>query len=197
MKRVVLATKNRGKIKEIEEILSGLPLEIVPLDAYPAMPDIEEDGESFFANALKKAKAIAEYTKEAAVADDSGLTVDALNGRPGIYSARYAGAEATDEDNIRKLLNDLRGISAKDRQASFRCTIVLYEPDGRYHAFEGRWNGLIGETPQGTAGFGYDPVFYVPEMGLTAAEMAPGEKNRRSHRAQALEKLKIYLMRKS
>lgn len=193
LKRLVLATKNQGKIREIEAILAGLPVEILSLAAYPAIPDVVEDGRTFLDNAMKKAKSIAEVTGETALADDSGLEVDALQGAPGVYSARYAGPGATDEDNVAQLLHAMAGIPPEQRHAAFRCVIVLCHPNGEYAAFEGRWAGKIGMEPKGTGGFGYDPVFFLPEQGCTVAEMLAEEKNRLSHRAQALQKLKAYL----
>ncbi len=165
------------------------------LEEYPELPEIVEDGGSFLENALKKARAVAEFTGEIALADDSGLEVDALDGAPGIYSSRYAGDGAGDAENNRKLLTDLRGISPAERAAAFRCVLVLYRPDGRYEAFEGRWAGRIAEEPAGKGGFGYDPVFFLPDRGVTVAELAPGVKNRISHRAQAFAKLRVWLQK--
>lgn len=193
LKKIVLATANRGKIREIQAILSGLPVEILSMGSYPAIPEVEEDGRTFLDNALKKAKAVAEHTGEAALADDSGLEVEALQGAPGVYSARYAGPDADDEKNIARLLRDMANVPPEGRGAAFRCSLVLYKPDGNYVAFEGRWAGRISDEPQGTGGFGYDPVFLLPELGCTVAQLPPEEKNRLSHRAQALQALKDYL----
>lgn len=195
LKRVVLASKNRGKIAEIAAVLSDLPVDIVGVDDYPGLPEVEEDGADFRENALKKARVVAEYTGEMALADDSGLIVESLRGAPGVYSARYAGLHASDEENIEKLLKDLNGVPDEKRAAAFQCVLVLYEPDGRYEVFEGRWNGRIATAPHGRGGFGYDPVFLLLERGVTVAELTPGEKNRLSHRGQALEKLKAYVRR--
>ncbi|MDQ5986917.1 MAG: dITP/XTP pyrophosphatase [Syntrophus sp. SKADARSKE-3] len=195
--KIVLASKNQGKVREIEAILSGLPLEIVSIARYPHVPDVIEDGASFLENALKKARSISEYTGETALADDSGLEVDYLKGAPGIYSARFAGENASDEDNNRKLLFEMAGVPAEDRGAAFKCVMVLYEPDGSYNVFEGRWLGRIGTSLQGAGGFGYDPVFFISEIGMTAAELPQEEKNRLSHRAQALKALKRYLEKKA
>lgn len=196
VERLVLASKNGGKLKEISAILSDMPIGIVGLDRYPDIPDIEEDAVSFFGNALKKARVTAEYTRETALADDSGLEVECLQGAPGIFSARYAGTDASDSDNIAKLLAVMRDVPPENRAAAFRCVIVLYEPDGRYRKFEGRWSGRISGEPRGGGGFGYDPVFFLPEQGLTVAELAPEEKNRLSHRAQAVKQLKHYLQQR-
>jgi XTP/dITP diphosphohydrolase len=129
------------------------------------------------------------------LADDSGLEVAALDGAPGIHSARYAGVNADDEKNILKLLGDLQDVPGEERDAAFRCILVLCRPDGRYHAFDGRWEGRIAEIPAGKGGFGYDPVFYLPEQGVTAAELPDGIKNRISHRAKAAGKLILWLQR--
>lgn len=164
---------------------------------YDYVPDVVEDGCSFFENALKKAKAVSEFTGEMALADDSGLEIDALNGEPGIYSARFAGEDADDKQNIDKVLELMKDIPAERRTASFRCVLVLYSPDGSYETFEGRWNGMISETRQGSNGFGYDPIFYLPDIGKTVAQLQPQEKNKLSHRAKALFALKESLMKRS
>jgi XTP/dITP diphosphohydrolase len=197
IKKIVLASKNQGKVREIEAILSGLPLEIVSVAQYPHVPDVVEDGTSFLENALKKARSISKYTGETALADDSGLEVDYLKGAPGIYSARYAGENASDMDNNRKLLHEMAGVSEEDRGAAFKCAMVLYEPDGLYHAFEGRWAGRISTDLHGAGGFGYDPVFFLSDRGMTAAELSLEEKNCLSHRAQALKALKHFLKKRA
>ena len=163
------------------------------LEDYPSLPEIVEDGNSFQENALKKARTVAALTGETALADDSGLEVAALDGDPGIYSARYAGEDADDAKNIRKLIDALKGIHPSGRGARFRCVLVLCTPDGTYRAFDGSWEGRIAEQPAGQGGFGYDPVFSLPERGITVAELPAEEKNRLSHRAQAFAKLKEYL----
>ncbi len=192
LKKIVFASRNRGKIKELQALLKDSGVTLYSLEDYPDLPDIKEDGNSFLENALKKAKTIAELTGEVALADDSGLEVEALNGAPGIYSARYAGEEGNDRKNILKLLNDLRGISPAGRVAVFRCILVLCRPDGRYEAFDGSWEGRIAEAPAGKGGFGYDPVFYLPERGVTVAELPDEIKNGISHRAKAAAKLKVF-----
>ena len=144
-------------------------------------------------NALKKARAFAEFTGETVLADDSGLEIDALAGRPGVYSSRYAGPDANDEENIKKLLLELRDVPVEKRGAAFRCTLVMYKPDGEYDTFEGTLRGVITTEPRGTQGFGYDPVFFVPEIGKTVAEMPMEVKNSISHRGAALRALKIHL----
>ncbi|MBP8980119.1 MAG: XTP/dITP diphosphatase [Syntrophobacterales bacterium] len=191
--RLVIASGNKGKIAEIREMLAELPLEILSLEDYPDAPEVVEDGESFFANALKKAKILAEHTGLTVLADDSGLEVEVLQGAPGIRSARYAGEGATDEENNRRLLAELAGVPPGARRAAFRCVLVLYRPSGTYEKFEGRWSGIITDKPRGTNGFGYDPLFFLPERGLTVAELDREEKNLYSHRAQAVLELKNFL----
>jgi XTP/dITP diphosphohydrolase len=186
----VLASRNQGKIREIQAMLVDLGISLFSLKDYPEIPEIVEDGKSFLENALKKGRTVAEATGEIVLADDSGLEVDALRGAPGIYSARYAGNDADDLQNNRKLLHDLKGVPAANRGAAFRCVLVLYLPDGRYEAFEGRWEGRIAEAPVGKGGFGYDPLFFLPGEGMTVAQLSPEVKNRVSHRAQAFAKLK-------
>jgi XTP/dITP diphosphohydrolase len=195
LKKIVLASRNRGKIEEIQTLLAESGVTLQSLDDYPNIPDIREDGNSFLDNALTKAKTIAKLTGETALADDSGLEVTALGGAPGIYSARYAGDSADDNKNILKLLSNLEGVPLEERVAAFRCILVLYRSDGHYYAFDGRWEGRIAEAPAGKGGFGYDPVFYLPEQGVTAAELPAEIKNRISHRAKAVEKLKIWLQK--
>jgi XTP/dITP diphosphohydrolase len=193
LKKIVFASRNRGKIKEIQALLAECGVILQSLDDYPELPDISEDGNSFLANALKKARTIAKLTGEIVLADDSGLEVAVLDGAPGIYSARYAGDNADDEKNILKLLSDLEGVPPAEREAAFRCILVICQPDGHYHTFDGRWEGRIAEVPAGKGGFGYDPVFYLPEQGVTVAELPAGIKNRISHRAKAAEKLRVWL----
>jgi len=186
----VLASRNPGKIREIQAMLADLGISLFSLNDYPEIPEIVEDGKSFLENALKKGRTVAEATGEIVLADDSGLEVGALGGAPGIHSARYAGNDADDLQNNRKLLNDLKGVPAANRGAAFRCVLVLYSPDGRYEAFEGRWEGRVAEAPVGKGGFGYDPLFFLPGEGMTVAQLSPEVKNRVSHRAQAFAKLK-------
>lgn len=174
-------------------MLNDLKLELLPLYNFPQVPEIEEDGYSYLENALKKARVTTEITGEVTLADDSGLEVDALNGAPGIHSSRYAGLEATDADNISKLLAELRGMPPEKRGAAYHCVLVLYQPDGAYESFAGCWKGRIHDTRLGEGGFGYDPLFFLPEKGVTAAQLPPDEKNRLSHRGQALAKLRAWL----
>jgi XTP/dITP diphosphohydrolase len=190
---LVLATQNRGKIREIEKALDLPRLSIQSLKDYPDLTEVVEDGRTFLENAFKKAQACAQATGHPALADDSGLEVAGLNGAPGIYSARFSGAGATDEANNRKLLSLLEGAPLEKRTARFVCRMVLYLPEGKWIQTEGFCPGIIARAPQGEHGFGYDPVFYLPEFNKTMAELPLEEKNRISHRAQALEKIRLHL----
>jgi XTP/dITP diphosphohydrolase len=190
---LVLATRNQGKIREIEKALALPGLEIRSLRDFPNLPEVVEDGRTFLENALKKARTCAEATDHPALADDSGLEVDCLNGAPGIYSARFSGAEATDESNNRKLLSLLEGIPEEKRTARFVCQMVLCPPQGKWIQTEGFCPGIIARAPRGEHGFGYDPVFYLPEFHKSMAELPLEEKNRISHRAQALRKIRSHL----
>jgi XTP/dITP diphosphohydrolase len=185
--QIVLATSNKGKIREFAGLLEGVFGSIISLNDLESPPDVVEDGMTFRENAIKKARAIAAYSGLPAFADDSGLEVDALGGRPGVYSARYAGDGATDRDNIAKLLSELEGI--EDRNARFVCVLALVMPDGKETVAEGSCEGIIIDEPRGEGGFGYDPVFFLPEYGKTMAEIPPDLKNKISHRARACESL--------
>jgi XTP/dITP diphosphohydrolase len=191
--RILLATRNAGKVREVRGMLSGFPVEIVSLLDLPEMPDVVEDGTTFQENALKKARELARRFPGMVVADDSGLEVDALQGGPGVRSARYAGEKATDPENNRKLLDELISAPEKRRTARFRCVLALVQPDGREWIAEGSCEGRIASEPRGNRGFGYDPVFLVPELGKTFAELTTEEKNRISHRARALAALRATL----
>lgn len=187
--KIVLATGNPGKLGEIQRILGDLGVEIIPQTEL-GVDDADETGESFVENALIKARHASLLTGLPAIADDSGLVVDALDGRPGVYSARYSGADATDESNIDKLLQEMRGIPGERRTAAFHCCAVFVSTDDSTSLVaEGRWTGRILEQRRGTGGFGYDPVFFDPECGRTAAELGPELKNVRSHRGKALSAL--------
>ncbi len=187
MKEVLLATRNEGKISEFTALLDSVFERIISLRGLDSIPDIVEDGNSFRENALKKARFISDLTKRVTLADDSGLEVYAIGGRPGVLSARYAGEKALDKENIQKLLKELSGVD--DRRARFVCTLALVFPNGKEIVVEGGCNGIIINEPRGDGGFGYDPVFFVPEMDKTMAELKPEEKNLISHRALAVKKL--------
>ena len=189
--KLILATRNRYKVKEIEEILAVAGLEILALNAYPSLVLPPETGATFKENAIAKARFVASATGMAALADDSGLEVDALSGAPGVFSARYAGEGATDEENRGKLLEDMKGVTS--RSARFRCVMALVIPGEAERSFEGTLEGSIAEAPAGLGGFGYDPVFYVTNMKRTVAELAKEEKNAISHRALALAGFKSWL----
>lgn len=188
--QLVLATRNKGKILEIESILSDLPIKIKSLLDFPKIPEIEETGKTFEENALIKAKKVAKLTGLPALADDSGLVVDYLNGAPGIYSARYAGEGANDKKNNEKLLNELRGVPLEKRGAAFVCVVALCTAKGSCYVKEGECNGIISLSPCGSYGFGYDPIFFLPNYGKTMAELPLEVKNQISHRSQALKKMK-------
>ena len=191
--KLVIASHNLHKIKEIKAILGQISdLEIVSLDDY-AVPEIEEDQDTFLGNASKKALETAQYINETVLADDSGLMVDALDGAPGVYSARYAGAGATSRQLCEKLLRELKDIPAARRTACFTTVLVMASPQKILYTAAGSCAGLIAETMRGNNGFGYDPVFYFPPLGKTFAELSPEEKNAHSHRRRALENLFIQL----
>jgi len=190
---VVIATRNSGKLREIQAILSPLGLKILSLRDFPEVPEIIEDGQTFEENAVKKAAAVSRQTSRMAIADDSGLAVDALQGRPGVFSSRYAGEKATDAERYQKLLKEMAGTPQGKRGASFICAMAVASPKGKVEVVEGECRGEIAFAPKGSHGFGYDPVFYLPEWGKTMAELEAEVKNRISHRAQALEKLKKVL----
>lgn len=192
---LVIATNNAHKLAEIARILEGLPFNLLPLSRFADVPELKEEGETYAENARHKARTIARFTGRWSLADDTGLEVDALDGAPGLYSARYAGEDVTFEANRRKLLEALRDVPGKRRTAAFLCVIALAGPSGEDAVFEGEVRGRITEEDQGSGGFGYDPVFLVEETGKTFSEMSPEEKNRISHRARALEKARDYLDR--
>jgi XTP/dITP diphosphohydrolase len=191
MKQIVLASNNPGKIREIGQLLEGFGLEIRPQSEFD-VPDVEETGLSFVENAILKARHAARISGLPAVADDSGIEVDALGGRPGIYSARYAGPGATDQDNNERLLEELQGMPDEGRSARYQCVIVYLRDaeDPMPLICTGTWEGRILHRPKGRHGFGYDPLFYVPTHQRASAELEPEVKNRISHRAQALQALK-------
>ncbi len=189
-RQIVLASNNPGKLREIGQLLAGHDITIRPQSDFDA-PDVEETGLTFVENAILKARNAAHYSGLPAIADDSGIEVDALNGAPGIYSARYAGKNASDRDNLEKLLADLNGVPKKKRSARFQCLMVFmrHAKDPTPIICQGTWEGRMLFAPRGTGGFGYDPVFFVPERDCASAELPPEVKNQLSHRGQALRKL--------
>lgn len=190
-KKIVIATGNAHKKLEIAAIVAelGLPLEIVEPDA--ALPEVDEDGDTLEYNALKKAREVAEAVGMPALADDTGLEIDALGGAPGHHAARWAGPDCIAADNVAKALKELHGVPEARRTARFRCVMALVDPSGAAEPLvaEGRVEGVIAETVSGSGGFGYDPIFFLPEQGCTLAELGEDEKNRLSHRFRALEAL--------
>jgi XTP/dITP diphosphohydrolase len=194
LKTLVIATANPGKLREFQALLAGLPFTPVAQAALGVAPP-EETGATFAENALLKARHAAAASGAAAIADDSGLEVDALGGAPGIYSARYAGEGAGDEANNAKLLAALRGVPLESRRARYRCALVYLDgsADREPLCAQGAWEGYILEAPRGAGGFGYDPYFWLPELGATAAQLDPGRKNRLSHRGSALRALRAAL----
>ncbi len=187
-KTLVVATRNRGKILEIVDLLEDFPVDLRSLDDFGTIPPIEEDGETFDDNAYKKASVTAKILGFPTLADDSGLVIEALNGEPGVYSSRYAGEGATDPQRCSFILDKMKGKT--NRKAAFECVISIAVPSGPALTYEGRCEGLIAEAPMGDNGFGYDPIFYFPDLDSTFAELPRVEKNRVSHRGKALMELK-------
>jgi len=185
---LVLATGNPGKTAEIRDLLTGFPINIKNLDDFGPIPPVVEDGDTFDENAYKKASFVSKILGFPALADDSGLVVEALGGAPGVYSARYAGENASDQQRYTKLLGEMKVHT--DRQAAFECVISLAVPTGAALTYEGRCEGLIAEKPAGDGGFGYDPVFYYPPLKKTFGELSRQEKSRISHRGKALGELR-------
>jgi XTP/dITP diphosphohydrolase len=193
IRELVLATHNRNKVIELVALLGDLGITIRTLDEFPDAPDVVEDGDTCEANAVKKARAGAESTGLPAVADDTGLEVDALGGRPGVYAARYAGEDATYEDNCRKLLRELTGVPLEQRTARFLTVAAIVLPSDGIRVAQGTLEGVIAEEASGTLGFGYDPVFLIPELGKTLAQLPADQKNTISHRAKAFAKVREML----
>lgn len=191
--RLVLATANRGKIREMEEVLSGLPIELLTRGDLDGWPDPEESGSTFEANAAAKAAALAAWSGLAALADDSGLEVDALGGAPGVMSARYAGVQGDDAANIARLLREMEGVPPQRRAARFVCSLVLASPAGESVEVRGTCEGTVAVEPRGELGFGYDPVFVADGQDRTMAELSLDEKNAISHRGKALRRLRAML----
>lgn len=193
MKELVIATGNKGKLVEITAVLQKVVGRIYSLADFPELPQVIEDGETFTANAIKKAQAVAQEVGIPALADDSGLVVPVLGGRPGVHSARFAGDGATDSENNDLLLAELRHCSSTQRQASFVCIMALCLPNGACYTFSGELHGEVLEAPQGNGGFGYDPLFFIPEIAKTLAQIDVVSKNVLSHRGKALAALLDFL----
>lgn len=184
-----MGTKNHGKLVEIQRLFSGLELDLRPLTAMPEAPDVVEDGQTFLENAAKKAQTIARWSGRLTLAEDSGLEVAALGGRPGVYTARFGGPGLSSRERCLFLLEQMQHVPAAARQAAFRCVAVLMDPAGPMLVREGTCSGIISDELRGEQGFGYDPLFIIPQMGRTLAELSPEEKEKVSHRAQAMRAL--------
>jgi XTP/dITP diphosphohydrolase len=195
MRELLVATKNKGKMREIRELLKDFNLKITSLEDYPDIPSIEEDGKTFAQNAIKKAVTVAMYTKKLTLGEDSGLEVKALGNRPGIYSARYSGENATDQKNNAKLLRELRGVPLKKRQARYRCFAALVDGEKIIDVVSGSCEGLIALRSSGKNGFGYDPFFYLPQYKMTFGKLDPSIKAKISHRAKAFKEIQKILSR--
>jgi XTP/dITP diphosphohydrolase len=195
--RLLLATNNRGKTREYKALLRGMPFAIVTPADLDLKVEVDEVGDSFEENAALKARAAVGASGLLSLADDSGLEVDALGGGPGPLSARYAGTGASDADRIHFLLASLKNVPQGKRAARFKCVIAIATPEGKVELFSGECRGVIIDTPRGAHGFGYDPIFYLPELRKTMAELTLEEKNKISHRAQAAEKARVYLQKLS
>ncbi|MEC1271574.1 XTP/dITP diphosphatase [Bacillus subtilis] len=189
MKEAIIATHNPGKVKEFKEILEPRGYDVKSLAEIGFAEEIEETGHTFEENAILKAEAVAKAVNKMVIADDSGLSIDNLGGRPGVYSARYAGEQKDDQANIEKVLSELKGIEKEQRTARFRCALAVSIPGEETKTVEGHVEGYIAEEPRGEYGFGYDPIFIVKDKDKTMAELTSDEKNKISHRADALKKL--------
>jgi XTP/dITP diphosphohydrolase len=188
-KQIIIATKNKGKVREFEQMFAKDGYEVKSLLDYKDIPDIEETGETFAENASIKAETLAKALNEVVIADDSGLVVDALDGRPGVYSARYAGLTKSDAANNEKVLKEMQDIPSEDRTARFVCAIAVASPQENTFIVEGICEGVISREPVGTNGFGYDPIMFLPAFDKTMAQLTANEKNGISHRGKALQQL--------
>ena len=191
--KLIIATHNNDKEKELKSVLDDFPVEVMSLDQFPEIGEIEETGSTLYENAKLKAVTVNKITNMPCLGDDTGLEVDALNGAPGVYSSRYAGENVSYENNVTKLLRELRSTPSDKRTARFR-TIIFYTDGDRELYTQGEIQGVITENPRGTNGFGYDPVFYIPEVKKTMAELTSAEKNKLSHRGQAMRKFRKLLL---
>lgn len=190
---LVLATRNPGKVRELRDLLAGLPIDVRSLDDFPEVQPLPETGETFEANAVSKALTVARTTGLPALADDSGIEVDALGGAPGVHSATFLGPAATDSDRYEWVLERLRGVPEEHRTARYRAVVAVAMPDGAVRVFDGTCQGRIAASPRGSGGFGYDPIFFVPDHGCTMAELPSEVKNRISHRARAAQAAREHL----
>jgi len=191
---IVIASNNKGKVEEIKNYLSDKNIIVFSLEDYPDFPGVTEDGKTYFENAFKKAHAVCQYTKKTAIADDSGLEIEALNNNPGIYSSRYAGLQAGANDNIKKVIEELKKLPPEtSKKAAFKCVISIAHPNGNSDVIKESCEGEMILSPRGTHGFGYDPIFYIPELKATMAELSLAKKNEISHRGKAMKRLKELL----
>lgn len=186
--KIIIATGNKDKVREINELLEGTGFEARSMKEAGISCDIVEDADSFKGNALIKARTVAQFTDDYVLADDSGICIDALGGAPGIYSSRFCGEKSSYEEKFRKIFEMLKDVPDEKRTAHFTCAIAVVKPDKTEFTVEEYFNGVLHEKPSGVNGFGYDPIFYVPEYGMTSAEMSPELKNSMSHRGKALRK---------
>lgn len=191
---LILATRNAHKLKEWRALLADVPVEVRSLADYPQVPEVPETGTTFEENALLKARAVAKATGKLTLADDSGLVVDALGGAPGIFSSRFAGPGGSDRDRIARVLDLMKGVPEAQRTARFVAAVAIATPEGQTHTVVATCEGRIALAPRGEYGFGYDPIFLLPERGMTMAELPPDEKNRISHRARALAQARAVLL---
>jgi XTP/dITP diphosphohydrolase len=191
--KILIATKNKGKVNEFIDMFKEFGIEVISLLDIENCPDVEETGTTFEENAVLKAETICSMMDIPVISDDSGLVIDALDGRPGVYSARYAGSQKDDDDNMQKVLDEMRGVPEGNRTARFVCALAFAKPDKETIVVEGSCEGVILHKKKGTEGFGYDPIFFLPKLNRTMAEITKNEKNQISHRAQALSKLKEYI----
>jgi len=189
MAKVIIATNNKGKVKDFQSLFTPMGVEVTSLHDFPEIEEVEETGTTFEENAILKAEHLANELNIPVIADDSGLMVDALEGRPGVYSARYAGLHKNDEDNLQKVLKELEGISTEKRTARFYCALALAIPGKETLTVHGTVEGLIATEKQGTNGFGYDPIFFLPELNRTMAQLTAEEKGSLSHRGNAIKEL--------
>lgn len=189
MDKLLIATKNKGKVKEFKRRFETDDIQVISLLDLDEAPDVEETGSTFAENAVLKAETIMRLTNQIVIADDSGLVVDALDGEPGVYSARYAGPQKDDEANIDKVLSELKDVPDEKRTASFQCLLAVAIPNKKTEVFSGSCNGKIAHERSGYQGFGYDPIFYLPSFDKTMAELTPEEKDAISHRGKALDRL--------
>ena len=197
IEEIIISTGTKHNVEEIKTILKDLNIKVIPMTDFPSCPKTVEDGKTLQENASKKAKEAAMFFKRWAMAHDTGLEVDYLNGAPGVYSARYAGENCSYEDNNKKLLKELKGVPKEKRSACFKCIIAVSSPSGEISLAEGKIFGTINDTLAGNKGFGYDPIFFVPEENKTFAELDPEIKNKISHRGKALQKVKDIVKRLS